>query len=76
MLLSQFPSWIHAVSGAVAVVSCNPKRLQNRPCLPPSWTTEELDKNVLPAFASLVECSFCFINNVRHGAAGQPWQLK
>lgn len=37
-------AWIHAVLGAVAVVSWNPKRQRNRFCLPPSWTAEELGK--------------------------------
>ena len=37
-------AWIHTVLGAVAVVPWNPKRQQNRSCLPPTWTAQELGK--------------------------------
>jgi transposase len=37
-------AWIHATLHAVAVVPWNPKRQQNRSCLPPTWTKEELGK--------------------------------
>jgi transposase len=37
-------AWIHTTLGAVAVVPWNPKRQQNRSCLPPTWTAEELGK--------------------------------
>lgn len=37
-------AWIHTTLGAVAVVPWNPKRQQNRTCLPPTWTAEELGK--------------------------------
>src|SRR5574337_1789851 len=37
-------AWIHQTLGAVAVVPWNPKRQQNRSCLPPTWTAEELGK--------------------------------
>src|SRR5262249_33398662 len=36
--------WIHTPLGAVAVVPWNPKRQQNRSCLPPTWTAEALRK--------------------------------
>jgi hypothetical protein len=36
--------WIHTTLGAVAVVPWNPKRQQNRSCLPPTWTAAELGK--------------------------------
>jgi hypothetical protein len=36
--------WIHLTLGAVAVIPWNPKRQQNRTCLPPTWTREELGK--------------------------------
>jgi Transposase DDE domain len=37
-------AWIHATLHAVAVVPWNPKRQQNRSCLPPTWTKDELGK--------------------------------
>jgi transposase len=37
-------AWIHATLHAVVVVPRNPKRQQNRSCLPPTWTKEELGK--------------------------------
>ncbi len=37
-------AWIHATLGAVAVLPWNAKRQQNRSCLPPTWTAEELGK--------------------------------
>ena len=37
-------AWIHTTLGTVAVVPWNPKRQQNRSCLPPTWTAEELGK--------------------------------
>ena|SRR6266849_9259175 len=37
-------AWIHATLHAVAVVPWNSKRQQNRSCLPPTWTKEELGK--------------------------------
>src|SRR5207248_10861611 len=37
-------AWIHATLHAIAVVPWNPKRQQNRSCLPPTWTKEELGK--------------------------------
>jgi transposase len=37
-------AWIHAVLGATAVMPWNPKNQQNRSCLPPTWTREELGK--------------------------------
>ena len=37
-------AWIHVVLGAVAVIPWNPRRQQNRSCLPPTWTKEELGK--------------------------------
>src|SRR6266571_3138672 len=37
-------AWIHATLHAVAVIPWNPKRQQNRSCLPPTWTREELGK--------------------------------
>jgi hypothetical protein len=37
-------AWIHATLHAVAVIPWKPKRQQNRSCLPPTWTTEELGK--------------------------------
>ena len=35
---------IHSVLGAVAVIPWNPKRPENRSCLPPTWTREERGK--------------------------------
>jgi hypothetical protein len=37
-------AWIHTTLGAVAVLPWNPKRQQNRSCLPPSWIADELGK--------------------------------
>jgi transposase len=37
-------AWIHSALGAVAVIPWNPKRQKNRPCLPPTWTADELGK--------------------------------
>jgi transposase len=37
-------AWIHTSLGAVAVIPWNPKRQQNRSCLPPTWTAAELGK--------------------------------
>jgi transposase len=37
-------AWIHATLHAVAVIPWNPKRQQNRSCLPPTWTKAELGK--------------------------------
>jgi hypothetical protein len=37
-------AWIHTTLHAVAVVPWNPKRQQNRSCLPPTWTKAELGK--------------------------------
>ena len=36
--------WVHTALGAVAVIPWNPKRQQNRDCLPPTWTQAELGK--------------------------------
>ncbi|HEX4204961.1 MAG TPA: transposase [Ktedonobacteraceae bacterium] len=36
--------WIHETLGSIAVIPWNPKRQQNRSCLPPTWTKEELGK--------------------------------
>jgi hypothetical protein len=35
---------IHATLGAAAFIPWKPKRQKNRPCLPPTWTAEELAK--------------------------------
>ncbi len=40
----QLIHWIHTTLGAIAVVPWNPKRQNNRTCLPPTWTKEELGK--------------------------------
>ncbi len=37
-------AWIHAVLGAIAGIPWHPKNQQNRSCLPPTWTREELGK--------------------------------
>lgn len=37
-------AWMHATLHAIAVVPWNPKRQQNRSCLPPTWTKDELGK--------------------------------
>ncbi len=37
-------AWIHTAVGATAVMPFNPKRLKDRSCLPPTWTTDELGK--------------------------------
>jgi hypothetical protein len=37
-------AWIHMTLGAVAILPWNAKRQQNRACLPPTWTAEELGK--------------------------------
>ena len=37
-------AWIHRVLGAIAVIAWKPGRQNNRSCLPPTWTREELGK--------------------------------
>ena len=37
-------AWIHATLHAVAVIPWNPKNQQNRSCVPPTWTRDELGK--------------------------------
>jgi hypothetical protein len=62
--------WIHTVLGAVAVIPWNPKRQQNRSCLPPTWTKEELGKRSAIERCGWLASSSSFICNVRLCVAG------
>lgn len=53
--------WIHGALGVDAVVRWTPTRQQNRSCLPPTWTAQELGKRtaIERFFAGCLACSAC-----------------
>jgi hypothetical protein len=61
-------AWIHQTRGAVAVIPGNPKRQQQRACLPPTWTKRERGKR--SGIARFFARVFLFFQRQRPPLAG------